>query len=497
MKTLRQIGFAVFVLGMVYAFAMTTGNQVFAVGAMLAVGVASALTYKNKDYAFETIAFEIPKDDDPIWQFKKLPHADIVKMEPDAALDYAEKRSKFENATLAKQLKAETERLMTEKSAGYEAEILKLKKDIADVVKTNDDFVLQLRAEREPANKNKVDKGLIEFLKENSTVLKAIKENKTNKHKGFSFDLVTKGTQGASDIGSRDYLGEIEPGIGKIPVRNTTILSLFGRKTVGTEYLHYWEENVVTRDAKFVIACATSTHTTKKTWIKRTVELAKLRDMVDVCIDMLEDYDFVESEIRQLVDESIMLKADYELLLGASAAATDMLSIDYISSEFNPSNVLADYSSSFTHPTIGDLTAAMKGQIYTFGQERAWQANTVLMNYTDMIKYFHAKDTNGVYLFPNFVSGATNEINGMRIVTSPIVVQNTLYVFDSTKGKILDRKRLTVVASYENNDNVEHELVTFVAHERLQFHVRLIDQDAFMKCSDIATAISVITNTAS
>jgi hypothetical protein len=354
--------------------------------------------------------------------------------------------------------------------------------------------MLAMKSIGEKGTKSNVQKGLKEYIMENSEVLKAIKENGAAQkaHAGFSFD-VNKSTQGATDIGGRDYLGTIEPGIENKPVRRTTILDLFSRMPVSTEYLHYWEQDTVTRDAKFVIACATSTSTTRTTWAKRTVELAKLRDLVDVCIDMLEDYAFVEGAINELINESIALKAEYELLLGASAVATDMLSIDYISSEFNPANPLADFSASIAVPTLGDLATCMKAQIYTFGQQNKWQADTIIMNYTDMVTYLLAKDLNGMYLFPNFVFGTTDQISGMRIVTSPLVEQNTMYVLDSTKGKILDRKRTTVTASFENKDNIEHELMTLVAVERLQFHVRLINRDAFMKCSDIATAITAIT----
>lgn len=345
---------------------------------------------------------------------------------------------------------------------------------------------------------NDEKKSLRQLIADHSETFKSIIAKKTNPEEmkallsKVNLEVVAKGTQGASDIGDRDYLGEIEAGIGRKPVRRTRILDLFRSKTVTKEFLHYWEENVVTRDAKFVIACATSEHNTKKTWAMRTVQLAKIRDIVDVCIDMLEDYDFVESELRQLVNESIMLKIESELLLGGAALPTDMLSIDSIASEFNASNVLADYSAKFTSPTIGDLTAAMKGQIYTFGQENAWNADTVIMNYTDMITYLHAKNADGNYLFPNFVSGATDVVNGMRIVTSPIVAQNTLYVFDSTRGSILNRKRVSINAYFENKDNAEHELVTFKGVARLQFHVRNIDQDAFMKCSDIEAALGDI-----
>jgi HK97 family phage major capsid protein len=364
-----------------------------------------------------------------------------------------------------------------------------------EIIKEVERVATELKEIKEKGKNKSENKGLKAYIMENSEVLKSLKSKlKANEKEGLKhFSIsVDKATQGASDIGSREFLGEIEAGIERKPVQRTAILDLFRRKAVSTEYLHFWEENVVTRDAKFVIACATSTHTTKKTWQKRTVELAKIRDIVDICIDMLDDYAFVESEIRQLVEESIMLKADYELLLGESAAATDMLSIDSISSEFSASNVLARYDGKFQSPTLGDLTAAMKAQIYTFGKERAWNADTVVMNYNDMITYLHAKDDNNNYLFPNFVFGATDVINGMRIVTSPIVSANTLYVFDSTKGSILDRKMLTVNSYFENKDNAEHELVTFVGVERLQFHVRNINRDAFMKCSDIEAAIVAI-----
>jgi len=354
--------------------------------------------------------------------------------------------------------------------------------------------MLAMKSLSEKGDKAEVNKGLRAYIMEHSETIKAMKENATQQkaHAGFSME-VNKGTQGATDIGDRDYLGTIEAGIERKPVRMTNIMDLFSRGPVSTEYLHYWEENVVTRDAKFVIACATSTHTTKVTWAKRTVELAKLRDIVDICIDMMDDYAFVEGEINTLINESIALKAEYELLLGASATATDMLSIDFISSEFNPLNVLADFSLAIPVPTLGDLAICMKAQIYTFGQQNKWNADTIIMNYTDMVTYLLAKDLNGMYLFPNFAFGVTDRVGDMRIVTSPIVAQNTMYVLDSTKGKILDRKKTTVVASFENKDNIEHELVTMVAVERLQFHVRLINRDAFMKCSDIATALTAIT----
>lgn len=326
-------------------------------------------------------------------------------------------------------------------------------------------------------------KTLVSLLAEKSEEIKtALKSNK-------KFELALKAQQDPTDIGTRTDYATFLPGTIFKPVRATRIIDLFRRVPVSTEYVKYREENVVTRDAKVVVACATSTSTTKKTWITRTVQIQKIRDFVDVCLDMIDDYAFVASEVEQLVGQSVKLKEDSEILLGSG----DILSIDAISSEFDPANVLAPYTGAFTSATLAELTAAMKAQIYTFGQENSWNADTIVMNYNDYVKFMHQKNSEGDYLLPNFVMSGDGVLNGMRIVTSPLVTANTLYVFDSTKGEILDRQGATLEMSYENNDNFEHEIVTLKVVERIQFHVAQINQDAFMKCSDIATALTDIT----
>lgn len=336
------------------------------------------------------------------------------------------------------------------------------------------------------------DAGLMKYIKDNSETLKAIKGgNRTE-----SFDITVKATEVATDIGDRDVYATLIPGTNRIPVRQTRIIDLFKRKAVSTEYIKYREEDVVTRDAKFVVACATSTHLTKKSWVMRTVELAKIRDIMDACIDMLDDYVWVEAELKELVNESIKLKADYELLLGVGVGSTDMLSINTIASEFNPANALADFSlatgTPFQTPNLEQLADAMGAQISVFGQENSWMANTLVMNFKDFVNYRNLKDSNGNKLV-HTLSDSVPTIAGMNVVTSPIVGANTCYVFDASQGEILDRQQITLKTSFENNDNIEHETVTFVGVERLQFHVPIIQRDAFMKCSDIEAALVLIT----
>lgn len=327
-------------------------------------------------------------------------------------------------------------------------------------------------------------KSLIDMIKEKGQNIKNIIEQKSG-----VVQLVLKANQIPADIDGRELYAQEIPGTTRQPVRATRIIDLFRRVPVSTEFVKYREEDVVTRDAKVVIACATSTHLTKQTWKVRTVQIVKIRDFVDVCIDMMDDYDFVTAEIENLVQTSVKLLEDSEILLGTG----DILSIDSIASIFNPANVLAPFTGAFTFPTIAELTGSMKAQIYTFGAQNSWEADTILMNYNDYVRFQHSKNAEGDYLLPNFVSTGDAILNGMNVVTSPLVAPNTLFVFDSTRGVILDRQGVDVTMSYENNDNFEHEVVTIKAVERIQFHVATIEQNAFMKCDDIALALTEIT----
>ena len=302
-----------------------------------------------------------------------------------------------------------------------------------------------------------------------------------------SFEV--KAQHNPTDILGREGYATFESGTSQLPFRSFSITEMFQRVPINTEFLSYREEVSVTRDGKFVVACAPSSHDTKKDWKISTTQMTKVRDMTDICIDMLNDYSFVEAEIRQLVEQGVNAKEESGILSGTSG----VLSIDTISSEFNSSNVLADYSNSFTGSTIAELTAAMKAQIYTFGAENKWDANVILMNHNDKVKFMHQKNADNDYLLPNFVMTNGGLLNGMRVVTSPLVSANTLYVMDTTLGKILERENTSVESLYQNKDNAEHEVVTLKALKRMQFHVKNIDRNAFMKCSDIATALDAIT----
>lgn len=385
--------------------------------------------------------------------------------------------------------------------------IAKNEKTSSDAIKALEAEVAKLKEADYTAMKNQLKSQGLEMTKlvekvEASTkgetagfthqVLKGLKENSDSikdmlKSGSGRVVLDIKAEQGAADITTGTDFAIMEQGVGQIATREPFMRSIFRTQPIASEYLKYNDQETIVRDAKNVAACAASTHTSKITWQVRTLQITKVRDFVDVCIDMMDDYDFVEGEIRNLVSTDVELKIDQQLLLGTNIYP-ETNSVDAVSSTF----AAGSYAAAIADATVIDLLKIAGAQIADFGQNNAFNADTVAMNPVDFCKMQLEKDANGVYLIPNWITSDGVNIGAMRIVANQLVPANQAYVMDSTKGTIFQRRGRTVELAFENKDNFEKELVTVKAYERLNLRVRNVDANAFMHIADIAAAVVAI-----
>lgn len=313
---------------------------------------------------------------------------------------------------------------------------------------------------------------------------------------------VEKATQGASDIDSGTDFAQMMPGIGKIPHKRRYIKDRIRVIPTNTEYIKYLDQETVVRDAKNVAACGTTTHNTKLTWKTYTVQQQKVRDFVHICLDMMDDYDFVEAEIRNLINSSLQLKVDSDLLL-ANGVAPNVNSIDSISATFDATSAGANYFGEVEAATVIDLIVVAGAQISAFGSENFWEADTAYMNPKDITLLKLLKDNEENYIKGNSIAP---RVIGMRngnflvdgtieVIKNPNVPENEMYVFDSTRAAIVQRKTVVIEFSYENRENFETETVTVKGYERLNLWVRNVDANAFLHIDDIAAALVSITAT--
>lgn len=331
-----------------------------------------------------------------------------------------------------------------------------------------------------------------------------IKKMKSEKSSGsFTIEVdITKATQGAGDIDSGTDFAMMMPGIGRIPHRRTYIKDRIRIIPTNTEYIKYLDQETVVRNAKNVAACGTTTHNTKLTWKVRTVQQQKVRDFVHICLDMMDDYDFVQGEIRNLLDTSLQLKIDNDLLL-ADGIAPNPNSIDAVASTFSASASGANYFGTVQSAQLIDLITVCAAQISAFGAENSWRADTVYLNPRDYTLMKLLKDQEDNYIrgntnWPRLVGMSNGNLllDGIiEIIANPNVPANEFYIFDSTRAAIVQSKTVVIEFSYENRDNFETETVTAKGYERLNLWIRNVDANAFMRVDDIEAALVSITKT--
>jgi hypothetical protein len=211
---------------------------------------------------------------------------------------------------------------------------------------------------------------------------------------------------------------------------------------------------------------------------------------------MLFDYDFVDAEIRNLIESSVQLKVDNNLLL-SNGVAPNPNSIDSVSATF----AAGAYALLVKTPTIIDLIVVVGAQIKALGQENFWTADTCYINPVDLtlLKLLKDQDENfikGNSIAPSIIMDRAGNIvvdGTIDLIPNPNVPAGEMYVFDSTQAQIYQAKTATIEMSFENATNFETETVTIKAYERLNMLVRNVNANAFIHVPNITTAIAAIT----
>ncbi len=269
-------------------------------------------------------------------------------------------------------------------------------------------------------------------------------------------------------------------GIGKQPVRRIFLDGLFAHGSVGFESggtITYWDQNTLSRDAANVAECGTIPESDID-WKEYSVTFTKVADSIPICNEAMEDYAFIESEVKNFLLENVLLQNDVNILAGVDTASQTW--------------VAGAFATSINGATIYDVIKVGKTQIENSGQNNMYQPNVVLMNPTDHTLMLLSKDANDQYLFPTFMSGSETAIDGMLIISTPLVTQNELYILDSSKGTIYDHRGLSLDYASEHADDFLHDRIRLRATLRKAFVVRNVNANAFLKVDSISAAITAL-----
>lgn len=326
---------------------------------------------------------------------------------------------------------------------------------------------------------------------ENKEKISAMKE-KSGRSISFEIplDLISKATVVTADVAG-STASQVVPGIGQQPFRRIFVESLFAAATI-TEgnnrgVITYTDQDTLVRGANNIISCAAFPESSID-WIEQNCKIEKIGDSIKICIDAMEDFAFIESEVRNFLAKNVELKTDSQYLLG-TGVTPQIKGVDSVAATW----AAGDFALAIQVPTIYDVISTGVTQVSNAGQNNFYIPNWTIMNPTDVELMRLTKDENNNYIMPPFADLSQFSIRGTGIIESPLVVVNTLYIGDFTKGVSYTRRALTVEMANMNEDDFDKDLVTLKASVRKALVIRNIHSDAFLKVDSISAAITALT----
>ena len=410
-----------------------------------------------------------------------------------AAMSHEEQIKYFNdlNAHKAQQLAEYKAELEKETSEEIESKIKALKEEMAA------DNIEQLKAINESIKAQglaiaKLSKGdskdskktILDILTENKDAIKSVADKNSP-----TIKFVIDKTEITTSAVTTPYQGMQIPGAGMMPHQGAVLRPIFPQVTLakgsnGTVY--YTDQTTDTNNAAGTSESG-SFKESAAAWTGRSFTVDKITDSLPVTWEALRDFNFMEGEIRRLLDTHIRIKEDNYLWDGSGSAPIAKGMYTYASA-FDSSSY-SGYKPE--KASIFDLIAIMKVEISN-GYGGMYQPNVVVLNPADVLRMKLNKDDNGQYVIPPYTMSNGQVVDGLKVIESESVTANTLCVADSRFGTIYDDGGIEIEIGVVNTQFTE-DVVTLKARKRMGLLIRTAYTGAFLKSTDIKSDVSNIT----
>lgn len=346
--------------------------------------------------------------------------------------------------------------------------------NLKEVAKTQGEALANIKSASEKVNPLTLSDAIKNAFESNESKISDVKTGTTR----GTGEIAIKEVSSASVIDSTAsyYIA----GIGQLPVRRTFLDQLFAHGSVGTESggtITYWDTNAVTRNADNVAECGLIPESDID-WKEYSVSMTKVADSIPVCAEAMEDYAFIESEVRNFLLVNVLLQNDANILAGIDTASQTW--------------VAGAFAGAVGNATTFDVIKVGKSQVENSGENNSYSPNVVLMNPVDYTSMMLSKTTDGQYLFPMYMSQTEMMVDGMRIITTSLIPQDICYIMDSSKGTIYDHRGLSLDYASEHGTDFLHDRIRLRATLRKAFVIRNVNANAFLKVDSIAGAIALL-----
>lgn len=203
---------------------------------------------------------------------------------------------------------------------------------------------------------------------------------------------------------------------------------------------------------------------------KRTVSI-KVSD------EMIDDVDFMASEIETELFELLMLDIDDQILNGDNTG-------ENLNGIITQATAWAagGFANTIDDASNWDVLQAAINQIDLANHE----PKVIFMHPTDVTKMKLTKGTDGHYVLPPFISADGLQVDGLPVRKNTGIAIDNFLVFDGSKSKVFFRKRMELRTGFVNEDFLKN-MMTILAEARLTHRIKGNDLGAFVT-GDFTTA---------
>lgn len=422
--------------------------------------------------------------------FKIKNDEEIGKMSPEEQADYYSQAVKHTLSEISALKEKSTD---NEKSSD---EIEKLKAEFSELQEK------ELKALRE--NMTAIGKGVKSLLEkgvENGQKAHSLEVALKTKMEAIKSMAKRTSNEEAIELKANTVLSSVDsttaamdlPGVGQLATRKLSMYDAFPKITMSGENtnatIRYWDwdEDTISRAAAMVAETGSFPESTAK-WKQYTLDLKKIGDTLPVSAEFFEDESLFAAELNMFLQTNVALELDNQICNG-DGTGNNLTGLFTSAPAFN--TALA--TTTVTTPTIYDLIAIATEQITITGGGK-YMPNAVFMRKSTINAMRLSKDANENYILPPFVSRDGREIDSMMVIESNIVPDNQLVLGDTRFGRIYERTGIELSRGLVGTQFTD-DMETLKARKRCLFLVREVDKTAFVKVTNITTALTSITAT--
>lgn len=279
--------------------------------------------------------------------------------------------------------------------------------------------------------------------------------------------VLTVGSDLTAGTSSPVILPSREPGVEAAPRADTPIYNLVQKGTTDRDKVSWIERTLASEDnSPGTTAENNEFDESDAAWTEVEAAVKKLTDSFKCTNEMLEDTEFVRSEIMSMLSTNIPHLRETQLLSGSNAgnnmnglttAAEDFAVATGIDSVASPNNIDV-IRAAFTQVMIGYNGS----NAYTKG----YTPNAIVLNPVDAHNIGSIKDANGNYVLPMYLSANGKVIDGVPVIVSIDMTAGYFLVGDISAAKYYTRRGLVVRFWDQYNEDPMYDRVLFTATER-------------------------------